>query len=137
MSPATIAMKIPVIDSSRDDALLRCAHCSAYLNPFCAVDRQKFTWEWALCKLITPIPSEFSTAESFVDRPELASPLYDVITPRTYARPSSMPLYLFIFDVSAKALELDFTQQMIRTIRSSLSALPACARVGLVTLSDV
>jgi hypothetical protein len=45
-------------------------------------------------------------------------------------------LYLFIFDLSYKALELDFTQQMVRTIRSSLNALPATARVGIMTMSD-
>jgi hypothetical protein len=136
MTPGISTMKIPLIDCSREDALLRCAHCSAYLSPFCSVDDEDFIWKCSVCHKPTPIPSAFSTVDSFLERQELTSPVYDVVTPRTYARSSGTPLYLFIFDLSYKALELDFTQQMVRTIRSSLNVLPTTARVGIMTMSD-
>jgi hypothetical protein len=44
--------------------------------------------------------------------------------------------FIFVFDMSYRALELDFTQQMIRSIRSSLSALPSASHAGVVTMSD-
>jgi hypothetical protein len=132
----TSAVGVPVLDYSRDAALHRCSGCTAYLNEFCQIDASAYRWRCPLCQAETLIPPDFREVDAFASKTELCAAVYDILAPRQYTRMQSGPIFLFVFDMSDCALSLDFTQQMIRSIRSSLSALSPAARVGVVTMSD-
>lgn len=46
------------------------------------------------------------------------------------------PTYLFVIDVSPKALQSGLMRQMLGTLRTVVSVLPKHARLGIITYDD-
>ena len=133
VSPASVS-DVPEIDA-RSGTCHRCSVCSAYLCTFSEVSPDGRLWTCALCgkKNAAPVSPSGGFWES---KPEVTTPVYDVVAPDAYVHMDSGPAVLFVLDMSFKAWELGFTQQMIATMKSGLDAIPQNYKVGLMTMSS-
>jgi hypothetical protein len=78
-----------------------------------------------------------TTNFGFSQQLEFSMTIYDMLVPTSFASVESPgPTFIFLLDVSHKALASGFILQCITSIRTSLDTLPEAVRVGIVTFSD-
>jgi hypothetical protein len=79
-------------------------------------------------------PSNFS----FTQQPEFSSPFYDMVAPPSFTSIESPgATFVFMIDLSVKAVASGFTPQCVSSIKASVQSLPDTVRVGLMTYADI
>lgn len=104
--------EVPTI-SFKNDPIVRCKDCRAYINPFVRWLDNGQRWICSFCGDINKTENYYySTIESdgyrtdHDDRPEFSCGTVDFIANHEYMnRPPMPPTYLFAFDVSKPAID--------------------------------
>ena len=119
---------VPVVE---DSVIARCRRCRAYINPFVAFIEGGNRWKCCMCGLSNEVPQLFDwdqregkPADRW-SRKELNHSVVEFIAPTEYmVRPPQPPVYAFIIDVSAAAIQSGMVATAARTILESLDSLP-------------
>lgn len=112
--------------SFKNDPIVRCKECRAYINPFVRWIEKGAMWICPFCGEINPTDSYYySTIEAdgyrtdHDERPEFSCGTVDFIANHEYMnRPPMPPTYLFAFDVSKPAVDSGYLEQACSTIKS-------------------
>jgi len=141
--------EVPTI-SFKNDPIVRCKDCRAYINPFVRWLENGHRWICSFCGDINKTESYYySTIESdgyrtdHDDRPEFSCGTVDFIANHEYMnRPPMPPTYLFAFDVSKPAIDSGYLALACSTIKSVIEqeVLPGMegerAKVAFLTYDD-
>lgn len=119
---------VPVIE---DSVIARCRRCRAYINPFVTFIEGGNRWKCCMCGLSNEVPQLFDwdqregkPADRW-SRKELNHAVVEFIAPTEYmVRPPQPPVYAFLIDVSAAAVQSGMVATAARTILESLDSLP-------------
>lgn len=120
------------------NSIIRCGDCRAYVNPFVRFENNGKEWICNFCQNRNATEQYYYAQldqEGYrVDleqRPELMYGSVDFIASDEYMnRPPMPPTYVFLFDVSQPALDLEYLQQATHTIKSIFEeqSIPGCDR---------
>ncbi|ODN85852.1 protein transporter SEC24 [Cryptococcus wingfieldii CBS 7118] len=120
--------EVPVIE---DGVIARCRRCRAYINPFVTFIEGGNRWKCCMCGLSNEVPQLFDwnqREEKPADRwarAELNHGAVEFIAPTEYmVRAPQPPVYIFVIDVSASAIQSGMVATAARTILESLDSLP-------------
>jgi protein transport protein SEC24 len=141
--------EVPTI-SFKNDPIVRCKDCRAYINPFVRWLENGHKWICSFCGDINKTENYYySTIESdgyrtdHDERPEFSCGTVDFIANHEYMnRPPMPPTYLFAFDVSKPAIESGYLALACATIKSVIEqeVLPGMigerAKVAFLTYDD-
>lgn len=119
---------VPVVE---DSVIARCRRCRAYINPFVTFIEGGNRWKCCMCGLSNEVPQLFDwdqregkPADRWA-RKELNHSVVEFIAPTEYmVRPPQPPVYAFLIDVSAAAVQSGMVATAARTILESLDSLP-------------
>jgi protein transport protein SEC24 len=126
------ATNVPILDYT-SAPLPRCIRCYSYLSSHIQI-LNPTSWRCPFCGQVNADPQ---STDVLSQKPELSSPVYDMLAPSTFNTPDSIsPAFLFIVDLSTPAVSTGFTAQSFLSIRASVSSLPDDARIGLLTISN-
>ncbi|EDO18280.1 hypothetical protein Kpol_1039p29 [Vanderwaltozyma polyspora DSM 70294] len=115
---------------SDDGLVLRCRRCRAYINPYVTFIDQSRRWKCNFCRLANDCPYQIdrglnNSISSRYERPELSNAIIDYLAPKEYSLRQPPPsVYLFILDVSSKAMKNGFLVTVVATIIESLDSIP-------------
>lgn len=117
--------EVPTV-SFKNDPIVRCKECRAYINPFVRWIENGHKWVCPFCGDINNTESYYySTIESdgyrtdHDDRPEFSCGTVDFIANHEYMnRPPMPPTFLFAFDVSKSAVDSGYLALACSTIKS-------------------
>ncbi|OMJ77443.1 hypothetical protein SteCoe_22962 [Stentor coeruleus] len=115
----------------------RCTRCLAYVNTFFKFTDSGRNCTCNICGLSLDIPEIYIRDRA--SKPELYAGTYDFIAPADYSnRPTQIPLFLFVVDVSAPALQLRIIHQVVASIRNILDSLPYPDKtlIGIITFDN-
>lgn len=134
---------LPLVDTDGKGPV-RCMRCHAYLNTFCRFVENGFKWICCMCSHQNDTPDHHFNQLDHLgyrvdrdERPELSKGTVEYVATETYlARPPMRPAYLFVVDVSQKALQSGLMRQMTETLKTVVSVLPKHARLGLITYDE-
>lgn len=112
--------------SFRNDPIVRCKDCRAYINPFVRWIENGAKWVCPFCGDLNNTEAYYySTIEAdgyrtdHDDRPEFSCGTVDFIANHEYMnRPPMPPTYIFAFDVSRPAIESGYLALACSTIKS-------------------
>ena len=119
---------VPVVE---DSVIARCRRCRAYINPFVTFIEGGNRWKCCMCGLSNEVPQLFDwnqqegkPADRWA-RKELNNSVVEFIAPTEYmVRPPQPPIYAFLIDVSAAAIQSGMVATAAKTILESLDNLP-------------
>ncbi|OHS94927.1 Sec23/Sec24 trunk domain containing protein [Tritrichomonas foetus] len=125
---------VPVIDY-REKKVPRCQRCNSYLSPYSQVVGDGNSWKCPFCNAVSQIDSYgYGASERTA---EFVSPVYDIIAPAPFTtNPEAGPCFAFLIDLSYGAINSGFTQQVITSVKASLSSMDQTARVCLITMGS-
>lgn len=110
--------------------IVRCRFCRTYINPYVTLPDHRH-WRCNLCSRNNDLPDDFCwdpVAKTFGDprnRPEIRHATVEFIAPSEYMlRPPQPPLYAFILDVSANAIQSGYLQSFAEQLLINLDHLP-------------
>ncbi|KAL7151477.1 hypothetical protein ABFS83_04G034000 [Erythranthe nasuta] len=134
--------EVPVVNFATT-GIIRCRRCRTYVNPYVTFTDHGRKWRCNICSLLNDVPSDYfahlDASGIRVDmdqRPELTKGSVEFIAPAEYmVRPPMPPLYFFLIDVSASAVQSGMLEVMSQTIKSCLDDLPGYPRtqIGFIT----
>eukprot|EP00475_Leptophrys_vorax_P021293 TRINITY_DN29000_c0_g1_i3.p1 TRINITY_DN29000_c0_g1~~TRINITY_DN29000_c0_g1_i3.p1 ORF type:complete len:703 (-),score=177.78 TRINITY_DN29000_c0_g1_i3:17-2125(-) len=123
--------------------VIRCRACRAYINPFVDFKENKGVWVCNLCGRQNELPStyiqEIRNPESRANHPELTEASFEIVAPPEYTvRAPQPPTYIFMIDVSLRAISSGMLATVCQSIAASLNELPGYPRtnVGFVTFDS-
>lgn len=120
-----------------ESAPFRCTRCFAYVNTFFKFTDTGRKCTCNICGLGLDTPEVYMRDRA--SKPELYAGTYDFKAPADYyIRPTQVPLFLFVVDVSAPALQLRIIHQVVASIRNILDSLPYPDRtlIGIITFDS-
>ncbi|CAD5220590.1 unnamed protein product [Bursaphelenchus okinawaensis] len=110
--------------------IVRCRYCRTYINPYVMLTDNRH-WKCNLCFRVNDLPDDFCfdpvkrRPGDPRDRPELNNSTIEYIAPQEYMLRHPQPaVYLFVFDVSACAVESGYLQTMSEQLALNLDRLP-------------
>ncbi|CAM9362446.1 unnamed protein product [Phaeothamnion confervicola] len=133
---------VPLVDFG-DAGPPRCTRCRGYINAHARFLTGGERWECNLCGMPNQVPVPYRCGldaaglrRDRAQRPELCRGSVDFAVPAEYSvRPLQEPVFVFVVDASAAALESGFTTACLGAVDAALDALPGGDRVraGVVT----
>ncbi|KAL3141459.1 hypothetical protein ABBQ32_005024 [Trebouxia sp. C0010 RCD-2024] len=126
--------------------IIRCRRCRTYINPFMQWSDDGRRFQCNLCGMVSECPPEYFCGTDgqgkrldSLQRPELSQGSVEFIAPQEYMVRSPMPpTYIFLIDVSYRAVGLGILPTIAEAIKSSLDHLPGGERthVGFITFDS-
>lgn len=126
--------------------IIRCKRCRTYINPFVSWLHNGRQWRCNICGYTNEVPSlyfshldEDGQRRDKADRPELSKGSVELVAPSEYMlRPPQAPVYVFVLDVSATAVQSGMLATAVETIKECLDRLPGQPRtlVGFITFDS-
>jgi len=123
--------------------IVRCKRCRTYVNPFVQWLDNGRRWRCNLCGASNDVPSSYfchldanGQRRDKDQRPELCTGSVELVAPAEYmVRPPQAPVYMFVIDVSASAVQSGMLQTVVEAIKDCLDTLPGSPRtqVGVLT----
>ena len=136
---------IPLLDGTA--GLVRCAECSAYMNPFMRFTDGGYHYLCNLCGAENPTPSWYygTTNSAGVrfdrqDRPELSRGTVEYKVGEEFCtRAAQRPLYAFVIDTTRAAHQSGVFDAVLQALRACIEALRDAprARVGFCVFDTV
>ncbi|KAI9593552.1 COPII component protein [Syncephalis fuscata] len=124
--------------------ITRCRRCRTYINPYVQFMDDGRRWKCNLCYVINDVPHFFdynANEQRMInrwERPELNCAVVDYIAPSEYmVRPPQPPVFLFVIDVSAPAIQAGVLSAVSSTLLACLDRIPnddKRAKFGLITV---
>ncbi|GMS96176.1 hypothetical protein PENTCL1PPCAC_18351, partial [Pristionchus entomophagus] len=118
----------------RANTIVRCRYCRTYINPFVFLPDAR-RWKCNLCYKANDLPEDFcydSASKQFteaIQRPEMRHATVEFIAPSEYMlRPPQPSVYMFIFDVSASAIQSGYLRTLCDQFIINLDQLPGDER---------
>jgi len=118
-------------------SIVRCRYCRTYINPFVALPDHRH-WKCNLCFKTNDLPEEFCfdpATRSYGDprnRPELQHCTIEYIAPSEYMlRPPQPAVYLFLFDITANAIESGYLFSFTEQLLVNLEQMPGDSRTQI------
>jgi len=137
--------EVPVVNFG-STGVIRCRRCRTYVNPFVVFIDAGRRWRCNVCGLLNDVPSDYycnldsnGKRRDITERPELSCGTVEYVAPADYmVRPPQPPSFVFVIDVSARAVQTGMVREACTTIRSILSQLPGQPRtqVGFLTFDS-
>lgn len=114
-----------------DTIICRCRRCRSYINPFVTFNEQAHRWKCNFCGLNNDVPQQFDwdaarnmRADRY-NRTEMNYGVVEFVAPPEYmVRAPQPPVYIFILDVSAHAVQNGLLATAARTILENLDRIP-------------
>lgn len=129
-----------------DTLICRCRRCRSYINPFVSFNEQAHRWKCNICGLNNDVPQQFDWDEARgmradrYTRNEINYGVVEFVAPPEYmVRPPQPPVYVFVLDVSAHAVQNGLLATAARTIQENLDRLPNKddrAKVGFIAVDS-
>ncbi|KAL0025356.1 hypothetical protein WJX79_010862 [Trebouxia sp. C0005] len=126
--------------------IIRCRRCRTYINPFMVWSEDGRRFQCNLCGMVCECPPEYFCGTDgqgkrldYHQRPELSQGSVEFIAPQEYMVRSPMPpTYIFLIDVSYRAVGAGILPTMAESIKSCLDKLPGGERthVGFITFDS-
>ncbi|VDP43115.1 unnamed protein product [Soboliphyme baturini] len=114
--------------------IVRCRTCRTYINPFVRFTDQRH-WRCNMCGRVNDLPDEFHfdpASQKFGEakrRPEIKSATVEFIAPAEYMIRTPQPAcYVYVFDVSASAIETGYLETFCQMLTDELDRVPGDAR---------
>jgi len=136
---------VPVVNPG-PIGIVRCNRCRTYINPFISWADNGRRWRCNLCGLLNEVPTSYFSALNEKgqrtdrnERPELNNGSVEFVAPGEYmVRPPQPPVYFFVIDVSANAVNSGMTACAAQTIKQCLDRLPGSPRtqIGFLTFDS-
>jgi len=112
-----------------DNTPMRCEECHCFLNPFWEFLGKGDRARCNLCNHVNVVPNEkymplneYMVPTNFEERPELITGVYEMKVGEDFANKTpSDPSYLFIIDVTPKAIQTGATHAMLSCIQSAVN----------------
>jgi protein transport protein SEC24 len=119
--------EVPTV-SFKNDPIVRCKDCRAYINPFVRWVENGQRWICPFCGDVNKTEGYYySTIEEdgyrtdHEERPEFSCGTVDFIANHEYMnRPPMPPTFLFAFDVSKPAIQSGYLQVACQTIKNAI-----------------
>jgi protein transport protein SEC24 len=116
--------------------VIRCRACRAYVNCFVELKDQSTSWTCNLCGRNNELPNtyikEIRDPSMMKYHPELTDPSFEIVAPPEYTvRAPQPPTYVFLIDVSSRAVQSGFVNSICSTIAQSLDFLPGKTRTNV------
>ncbi|CAO3674130.1 unnamed protein product [Umbelopsis ramanniana] len=128
-----------------DTNITRCKRCNAYINPFVTF-LSSGQWRCNMCGVDNDVPQYFDfdyNKQQQVDRwsrPELNYGCVEYLAPTDYmVRAPQPPVFLFVIDVSASAVQSGAVLASIEGIIASINSLPnetERTKIGFITVDQ-
>ena len=136
---------VPVINFG-NCGVIRCRRCRTYMNPFVTWLDAGRRWRCNGCGLLNDTPPDYycnldqsGKRRDHAERPELNYGSVEYVAPADYmVRPPQPPAFVFVIDVSARAMQCGLVTEVCQTILANLDKLPGGQRtqVGFVTFDS-
>lgn len=139
---------ISLLDSSapipvtEDTNISRCRRCRSYINPFVTFNDQSRKWICNICGMVNDIPHNLewdplkNAQVDKLSRTEIKYGVVEFLAGSEYmARPPQAPVYVFVLDVSAHAIQTGLLATAGKSILDSLDKIPNSddrAKVGFI-----
>eukprot|EP00761_Pharyngomonas_kirbyi_P013520 gb/GECH01013549.1/.p1 GENE.gb/GECH01013549.1/~~gb/GECH01013549.1/.p1 ORF type:complete len:878 (+),score=189.28 gb/GECH01013549.1/:1-2634(+) len=137
--------EVPLVNFGRA-GVVRCRRCRAYINPFAKFIEGGRRWTCPMCNYTNDVHMDYySNLDSngnrtdLASRPELINGSFDIIAPREYhVRAPQPPLYIFVIDVSAPAIQAGMLTAVSEAVKTILDDFPGDerTRIGFITFDD-
>lgn len=116
--------------------VIRCRACRAYINPFVEFKDNYGLWICNLCgrqnELPSPYVQEIRNPESRLNHPELSEASFEIIAPPEYTvRSPQPPTFIFMIDVSHRAITSGMVNTVCQSIAACLDELPGKPRTNV------
>ena len=141
--PVRSEQPVPTVDYSKSDGPIRCTRCGGFVGPFTTFEDEGRAWRCNLCEKLNSVPEDYRSALDAYgcrydrnERVELCRGVVDILVPSMYSiRPSQVPAYVFLADVSPKAIASGLFKSCIENIRACLGTIAGGSRAmfGVVT----
>ncbi|DBA76931.1 TPA: hypothetical protein ACH3X1_009527 [Trebouxia sp. C0004] len=136
---------LPVIQLE-NYGIIRCRRCRTYINPFMIWSEDGRRFQCNLCGMVCECPPEYFCGTDgqgkrldYHQRPELSQGSVEFIAPQEYMVRSPMPpTYIFLIDVSYRAVGAGILPTIAESIKKCLDKLPGGERthVGFITFDS-
>ncbi|KAG5179019.1 Sec23/Sec24 trunk domain-containing protein [Tribonema minus] len=123
--------------------IVRCKRCRTYINPFVSWMNNGRQWRCNVCGMVNDVPTSYfchldanGMRRDRDQRPELAYGSVEIQAPAEYmVRPPVAPVYFFVIDVSANAVNTGMVAAAVAAIKACLDRVPGDERsqFGLIT----
>lgn len=143
---------VPVSSSKQvSGVILRCKKCLTYINPYVTWHFEGRQWRCNVCQQQNDCPDSYYSCmgldgdetkrADLWQRPELSHGCVDFIATEAFMeRPPQPPVFMFMFDVSAGAVESGYLQESVTSVKEALQsgAIPGGdrAQVGVMTFDQ-
>jgi len=125
---------VPVVNFGAS-GVMRCRRCRTYINPFVSFLDAGRRWRCNVCGLVNDLPAEYfcnldanNRRRDIDERPELLNGSVELVAPAEYmVRAPQPPVYVFLIDVSLRAVQSGMLATAVSTIKSCLEQLPVLA----------
>jgi protein transport protein SEC24 len=120
--------------------VIRCRACRAYINPFVDFKENKGVWVCNLCGRQNELPStyiqEIRNPETRANHPELTDASFEIVAPPEYTvRAPQPPTFIFVIDVSHRAVASGMVNTVCQSIAASLIDLPGKPRTNIAFIT--
>jgi len=136
---------VPVVNFG-NCGVIRCRRCRTYMNPFVSWLDAGRRWRCNGCGLLNDVPPDYYCSldqsgkrKDHAERPELNYGSVEYVAPADYmVRPPQPPAFVFVIDVSARAVQSGMVQEVCATVLANLDKMPGGQRtqVGFVTFDS-
>lgn len=116
--------------------VIRCRACRAYINPFVEFKNNYGIWVCNVCGRQNELPATYSAEikdpAKLQDHPEIFDASFEIIAPQEYTvRPPQPPTFVFLIDVSSRAVSSGMLSIVCQSISVCLDSLPGKERTNV------